>query len=162
MGKSQSQLYKRNLHAFREPIGERMIDESKEVFGFLLVDPRSNTQEYITGGDLDAMKLAKSNGCIFVVEYTDHTRDRLEPEEIDFSLLHKTHTIHIVQQEIFVPMMNTLAEILEETAQPVVALASTARANTKTETPLNSKLALFKSQIQEMNERYLPNITEGE
>lgn len=130
-----------------------MIDKTKKVRGFILVDPIHNTQDYIVKSNIDLFNKAKEAGCIFVVEYMDGTRDLISPEEIDLSLTQHVTTVNLVQQEVFVPMMNALAELLFRYQASAVKSASV---STLSREPNESED--FFSLVEQMNERYGPNL----
>lgn len=129
-----------------------MIDNTKKIQGFIVLDPINNVQEYITQVDIQALRQAQAAHCVLLVEYMDGTRDVVEPEEVDLSIIGDTQTIHIVQQEVYVPMMNALLELMEETAQPVASISAMSAK------PVKSKLAVFKELVENMNEKYMPNL----
>lgn len=132
--------------------------DEKQVVGFILNDSTNQTQQYITDASLDSLKAAQKDGCNFLVEYLDGTRETILPEDIDYSLLEHTQTINIVQQEVFVPMMNAMLDLMEESMTPAVALLSVSGQKKS----VTSKFDVFKSLVEDMNDRYLPNIEGSE
>lgn len=131
-----------------------MIDKSKEVAAFILCDPRAKMEKYIVPDDMPHIQEAINQGYVLMVEYKDETRDYIMPDEIDFSLLLHEETFYIVQQEVFVPLMKSMLELIEESMTPAVALLSV----TGQKKAVNEKFEAFKEQMNNMLERYEPNL----
>lgn len=128
----------------------------KTLVGYMAVDVINNSQAYIQGGSLEDLKKAEKSGIVFLAVYSDESKEIVKPDQIDFSLLTPMHEINIVQQEVFVPLMNALAEVIETSYSPAVALIAGTQKRA-----IDGKLENFKNLLKDMNERYLPNI-EGE
>lgn len=131
-----------------------MIDDTKVISGFLVVDPVANMQEYISNIDLDAMREAVAMGCTLVAEYRDGTRTRVDPEEIVAYFAERKTEIHVVRQEEFVPIMHALMDLMEESMAPAVALLSVSGQQKN----VNSKFAALKQEVDAMLEKYEPNL----
>lgn len=131
-----------------------MINESKEIKYFILCDPRAKIEKYVVPEDLPHLREAVSQGYVLMVEYSDETRDYITPDEVDFSYMHKEETFYIVQQEVFVPLMKSMLELMEESMTPAVALLSV----TGQKKAVNEKFEAFKEQMNNMLERYEPNL----
>lgn len=135
-----------------------MIDNNKKIGGFIFLDPINNVQEYIVSADLETMRQAKAQGCIFLVEYLDGTRDIVDPEEINLELMGEHNSMHLVRQEEFVPIMESMLELMEESMTPAVALLSVA-GQKKT---VNQKFEDFRDRVNFMLDKYKPNIEEAQ
>lgn len=137
-----------------------MLDKNKQVAAFILCDLINGLQDYITGGTLKDFQQAKENGCAFLAEYTDGTKSLVEPEEIDLELTQTTGHINIVEQEIFVPIMESLIDLMEESMTPAVSVLSITPGVMNTAKTINNKFDRFKQLASEAIERYKPNIEE--
>lgn len=141
-----------------------MLDKTKVITGFIFHDPIHNMEEYIESADLKSLKEAQVNGIVFLAEYADGSRTVIEPEEMDFDLLIQNQTFHVnvVEQEVFVPLMNALVDMMDESMTPAVSIMSLTPGVKNTAKEINSKFDVFKNLVQEMNERYEPNMEENE
>lgn len=132
------------------------------IIGYLAVDVERNNQSYITGGTLEDLKKAADMGIVFVAEFADGTRKIVKPEQINFENLRQTSEIHIVQQEIFVPLMESLLELMEESMSPAVSVLSITPGVGGTAKTINHKFADFKDKVNNMLEIYKPNLEGGD
>ena len=128
-----------------------------QIVAYILRDEEHGVQEYIQQANLPSLKQAQAHGCTFLAEYDDGTRRSVKPEKIDLSLISHEEGINIVEQEVFVPLMNALVDLMDESMEPAIALL-TLSPQKKT---INSKFSAFKALVDEMNDRYVPNL-EGE
>lgn len=136
-----------------------MIKTDQPLNGFVALNPLAGVVEYINTFELPDLEEMKSTGIVLMVEYRDGTRDFVEPQEIVEYMENITpHTIHFVQQEVFVPLMEAMLDMVEDMAQPPIATMSTN--STKQQTSLNRKFEKFKELTLDMLDRYKPNIEE--
>lgn len=129
--------------------------KNKLIAGFILHDPIGNTEGYIEDATQDQLKEAQDNGCVLLVQYVDGDRQVIQPEDVDLSLINMSGSVNVMEQEFTVPILNAILEVLEESYSPQVAVMSTASRKT-------NKLDSLKSLMNDMNERYLPNIEGNE
>lgn len=129
------------------------------TIGYLILNPLDNTQQYISSADLETLEEAQNQGMVLIREDSDGTRDFATPDEVYEWLTRDTSmSINIVQQEVFVPIMESLLELIESSMKPAVALLSVS-GEKKT---VNNKFDDFKSKVNDMLERYKPNIEDSE
>lgn len=138
------------------------MDKSKEVAGYLLFDPKERVQEYIVGGTTDDFNKAVEAGFVFLVEYIDGSRQTIDPSEIDFSLIAHGESINIVQQEVFVPLMESLVDVVETIAGNTPTPMNINSISSKNSNNLTDKLNKLRSLTDDMLDRYKPNIEGGE
>ena len=129
------------------------------TIGYLILNPLDNTQQYISSADLETLEEAQNQGMVLIREDSDGTRDFATPQEVyDWITRDTSMSIHIVQQEVFVPIMESLLELMESSMKPAVALLSVS-GEKKT---VNNKVDDFNSKVNDMLERYKPNIEDIE
>ena len=133
--------------------------QDKPIFGFMLHDPINNFEEFMTGADLESLRMAQSNGCVFIAVYSDGERQIVEPEDVDFGLIGAGEgNINVMEQEYTVPIINAILELIEESYTPAVAVMTM----TGAKKGIDNKLDNLKSLVDTMNDRYMPNIEGGE
>lgn len=136
-----------------------MIETNRIVNGFIALDPLSATQQYISPDmfNIDVLNNMVENKIVLMVEYSNGQRDYVTPDEvIEYVSADHTHTMNVMEQEITVPIINAIVEILSDSYTPQVAVMTTGAKKTAT-----SKLDNLRELVDEMNAHYLPNI-EGE
>lgn len=131
-----------------------MINKEKTVIGYVALNPLLRVEAYLVPEQINPESLQEfvDSQCVLMVEYSDETRDYVTPEEIIENHKANVVVVHLVEQEVFVPLMNALSEVLAETYTPVATLS----VNSKSKQP--SKLEKFQEALAAMNERYLKNI----
>lgn len=131
--------------------------KAKQVAGFILHDPIGNNEGYIESASLEQLKMAQDDGCVILVQYADGDRQVIQPEDVDFSRINIEGSISVMEQEVTVPILNAMLELIESSYTPAVQVLA---ANSRQK--VDSKLDNLKSLISDMNERYLPNIEGGD
>ena len=131
-----------------------MEEKKQPVAIYWLVDVVNNNYEMLQPTSSEELERMAELGFAFVAEYPDETRQAVKWNEIDFDNMYHGTTINIVEQEYFVPLLESLVSYLESTEAPAVATLSTA----KTRNVANTKFQEFKSIAEELIERYRPNI----
>lgn len=138
-----------------------MINKKKIVAGFVLHDPLARMEHYITDASVEALEEAVDNGLILMVEYSDETRDYVTPQEVNFGLLNQPQEFFVVMQKEFIPFVESLVELMDESMTPAVSVLSLTPGLNNTSRGINSKFEAFKQKAQNIIDLYKPNL-EGE
>lgn len=135
-----------------------MPDENDLALRFVIYNQVDDMQEYVCNADLDILNEAVQKGFILLVEFPDGTRERTDPETVvEYFQKDKTVRLNIMEQEVTVPLLNAIIDVLQESYTPQIATMSVS-AKKAANNSLDNLLSLRDS----MNERYLPNIEGGE
>lgn len=129
-----------------------MLDKNKQVGCYWLVDVLNSVYKILEPTDEETLETLAMRGFAFVAEYTDGERDVVQWNEVDFDLLRCE--VHIVEQEVFVPILEALLELMDDSMTPAIALIGNSGGVKKDYTK-------FRELATEAIERYKPNL-EGE
>ena len=133
-----------------------MINDDKQPRAFILLDPLVGMITYINDKNRQDVPQALENGDILMVQYSDDSRDFVTIEEMDEYINRKpTGGVAVVLQSHFVPVLESLLELMEETMQPAVAVLSL---NSNAKRTVNSKFDDFKSKAENLLNIYKENL----
>lgn len=131
-----------------------MIDSSKTIAGFVILDPLAQVQEYIQNVDIEQLERDVALGMVLMVEYADGTRDFVEPSEVDLSLVGTRVTLNLMEQEVTVPVINSVATVLTSVNSMVNELW---RESGKV-VPMDDEMMNLQHLVGDMNDRYGDNV----
>lgn len=130
------------------------MQNNKVITTFYAVDPASLVQEAITNDDPEVLQQAAEMGISFVAEYIDGSRQVVPWEDVNLSKIGTQNTIYVVMQEHFVPILESLVELMDTSMTPAVQLLSL----TPQKNEVNDRFANFKEKAESLIDMYKSNI----
>lgn len=131
-----------------------MQNNNKVITTFYAVDPVGLVQEAITNDDPEVLQQAAEMGISFVAEYIDGSRQVVPWQDVNLSKIGMQNTIYVVMQEHFVPVLESLVELMDTSMTPAVQLLSL----TPQKNEVNDRFANFKEKAESLIDMYKSNI----
>lgn len=123
---------------------------------FLILDPLHGQMQAINNPDYDLLKKAVEARMILMAEFPDGSREYVTPEDImNFYEMRSAEIVHLVDQEYYVPLMESLIDLVKEIAASIPAPMSA-------DNELHKKLSRVEELANEMYDYYKPNLENEE
>lgn len=123
---------------------------------FLILDPLHDQMQVVNNFDYDLLKKAVAAGMILMAEFPDGSREYVTPEDImNFYEMMNPEVAHLVDQEYYVPLMESLIDVVKEIAASIPAPMSA-------DNELHKKLSKVEELANEMYNYYKPNLENEE